>query len=119
MNCRTALLSAAFFAVVSTPGVAQTSLIHEGSWLVAGSASLTRSHSDDGSSTSTHAALVPTGLRFMNDHLAIGGSAVLAYDDFGGGGGHAVTYGIGPAARLYASTVTDWKPFIAASVAPE
>ena len=76
-----------------------------------------RNHSDDGGGTSTHASLVPTGLRFINEHFAIGGTLLLAYDDFGTE--NAVTYGIGPAARFYPSPATNWKPFLAASIAPE
>jgi len=96
---------------------AQDAPMHDGSWLIGGSAALTRSHVDVNNSTTTHAALDPTGLYFINSHLAVGGTINLGYDEFPNG--HATTYGIGPAIRVYPSSSGAWQPFVAASFTPE
>jgi hypothetical protein len=102
---------------LATRATAQTASPHSGSWLVGGGAALTRDRNSQAGGTTTHAALDPTGLRFVNAHLALGGAMVLGYDGFPEG--RALTYGIGPAARYYPLAGAPWQPFLAVSVAPE
>ena len=105
------------FLTLTSHAAAQTAPLHAGSWLIGGSAGLTRERNSQLDETTTHAALDPTGLVFINQHLALGGELTFGYDDLGGG--HALTYGIGPAARYYPLTAAQWQPFVAVSVAPQ
>ena len=106
------------FLTLTGRAVAQTAPLHSGSWLIGGSAALTRDRNTQLDETTTHAGLDPMGLVFVNPHLALGGALTVGYDGLGGGG-HAVTYGIGPAARYYPLTAAQWQPFAALSVSPE
>lgn len=106
------------FLTLSSRALAQSAPLHSGGWLIGGSASLTRDRNSQQEETTTHAGLNPTGLVFLNSHLALGGELALGYDGLGNGG-HAVTYGIGPAARFYPMTTTAWLPFLAVTAARE
>lgn len=117
---RTSILLSAIcltFLTLTSRAVAQTAPLHAGSWLIGGSAAVTRDRNNQAGGTTTHAAVDPTGLVFINSHLALGGELAFGYDDLGGG--HALTYGIGPAARYYPMTSVQWLPFVALSVFPE
>lgn len=102
---------------LTTRVAAQTVTPHSGSWLIGGSAGLTRDRNSQQGATTTHVGLDPTGLVFVNSHLAIGAEIVFGYDELGDG--HALAYGIGPAARYYPMAAAAWQPFVALSVTPE
>lgn len=105
------------FLTLTSRALAQSAPLHSGSWLIGGSAGVTRDRNSEQGATTTHVALDPTGLVFVNSHLAVGGELVFGYDELGDG--HALAYGIGPAARIYPLTAAAWQPFVALSVTPE
>lgn len=106
------------FLTLSSRALAQSAPLHSGSWLIGGSASFTRDRNSQEEETTTHAGLNPTGLVFLNSHVALGGELAVGYDGLGHGG-HAISYGIGPSARFYPTTMTTWLPFLAVTAAPE
>lgn len=117
---RTSVLLAVGILTLGAPAsraVAQTSPLHSGSWLIGGSAGLTRDRNSQQGATTTHVALDPTGLVFVDSHLALGAAFLFGYDELGNG--HALAYGIGPAARYYPMTGAPWLPFLALSATPE
>ena len=103
----------------SSLGAQIASPIHQGAWIVSGTAGLTRSHVEgifDDDRTSFW--LQPTGLRFIGSHLAVGGSVSLGYNS--GSGGSAFAYGVGPSARYYfTGPGPEWLPFVSATISPQ
>lgn len=92
--------------------------IHEGAWLIGGSASLSRTHNDASNSDNSSFFLAPTGLWFATPRLAVGGTAALSYTSLSLG--HSTDYGIGPGARYYFGDLsTEYLPFVAASFTPQ
>lgn len=88
-----------FILALAAPAAAQTAggPTDRGSWVLGGSASLSRTESDGRSATGI--SLAPSVLRFIANRLAVGGEVGLNYTDTDGG--NSQSWRVGPAARLY------------------
>ena len=87
-----------FILVLAAPAAAQTGgPTDRGSWVLGGSASLSRNETDGRSATSI--SLAPSLLRFIANNVAVGGEIGLGYTDTDLGS--TQSWRIGPAARLY------------------
>jgi hypothetical protein len=117
---RTVAFGAALLTVGAARGYAQhTSPAHPGGWIVSGSGSLGRTHSDAADVDVTHVGIRPVGLVFLTSRLALGASLPLSYAHYSNPSGHTANYGIGPAARYYFIADTSrWLSFIGAAVEP-
>ena len=123
MNGRFALMmcAAAQVAVASLVSAAanaqQSSPIGQGSWIIGGSAGLSRNHDDATDQTATFARLSPTGLLFVRPRLAIGGALTLGYSSTPAASFTAI--GLGPTARYYFGDMTGQLfPFLSIAVIP-
>lgn len=95
----------------------QSSPIGQGSWIISGSAGLSRNHDDATDQSSTFARLSPTGLLFVRPRFAIGGALALGYSSRPGAS--FSTFGLGPSARYYfGDTGGQLFPFLSAAVIP-
>lgn len=108
--------------VAASPAAAQAAApakypLHTGEWLVAGSATLSRTHDQTVDATTTSAGLQPTGLRFVTPHVAVGGTVLLSYSSFSFG--HSASYGLGPQVRYYFNSSSAVLPFVSASAVPQ
>lgn len=90
--------------------------LHAGGWIIGGGGSLGRSHDQTSGDDRTFAAFSPTGLRFVNSHLAIGAAVALSYTS--GPAGTSRSYGVGPQVRYYFSNSPKTLPFVSTSVTP-
>jgi hypothetical protein len=88
-----------FILALATPAAAQTAggPTDRGSWVLGGTASLSRTETDGRESTGI--SLAPSILRFVANNLAVGGEIGLGYTDTDGGS--TQSWRVGPAARLY------------------
>ena len=114
--CAAAQVAAA--SLVSVPANAQqSSPIGQGSWIISGSAGLSRNHDDATDQTATFARLAPSGLLFVRPRLAIGGALALGYSST-----PVVSYltiGLGPSVRYYFGDMSGQVfPFLSAAVIP-
>jgi outer membrane protein W len=95
----------------------QSSPIGQGSWIISGSAGLSRNHDDATDQTATFARLSPTGLLFVRPRLAIGGALTLGYSSTPAASFMAI--GLGPTARYYFGDMTGQLfPFLSVAVIP-
>jgi hypothetical protein len=85
--------------VLATPAAAQTAggPTDRGSWVLGGTASLSRSENDGRSATGI--SLAPSVLRFIANRIAVGGEFGLSYTDTDAGSSRS--WRVGPAARFY------------------
>lgn len=98
----------------------QPSPIGHGSWLVGGSAGLSRDHANGGS-TRTTASLAPVGLYFVAPGLALGGTLNVGYATgvAQGGDSHETVLGVAPTIRYFFGDLADKVfPYLNASVGP-
>lgn len=119
MSLTSRLLAAFALAALARPVLSQsaTSPIHRDAWIVAGSGSFGRVSEDGASSDRTYISVAPTALKFVTDHLAFGGSAVLGYSSVESSSAHTV--GVGPAVRYYfADPEQRIYPYLSAAVMP-
>jgi hypothetical protein len=103
---------AACFAPSSAANAQRSIGIHDGGWMIAGTASISRA--DD----QTGVEMQPAGFVFVTPHLAIGGVLPFGYQPFAAG--RSLQYGIGPTARYYfGAGSARLLPYIGASVMGE
>jgi hypothetical protein len=98
----------------------QKSPIGKDSWLVGGSAGLSRTSTDGGPGT-TNASLAPFGLYFFVPHLAVGGTVDLGYQwsKLQGADAHDATVGVEPTIRyFFGDPAGKLFPYLNASIGP-
>jgi len=101
-------------------GAQHQSPVHTGGWIISGSGSLGRSHTDASDVDVTHVGIRPTGLVFLTSRFALGASLPLSYSHLSDPSGHSYSYGLGPAARYYfAADTSRWLWFVGAAVEPQ
>lgn len=118
---RIATAALGLLALASTRARAQhQSPAHTGGWIIGGSGSLGRSHTDAIDADITHIGVRPTGLVFLTSRFALGASLPLSYSHLSNPSGHSYSYGLGPAARYYfAADTSHWLWFVGAAVEPQ
>ncbi|HSQ29823.1 MAG TPA: hypothetical protein VLN49_08235 [Gemmatimonadaceae bacterium] len=94
--------------------------VHTGGWIISGSGSLGRSHTDASDADVTHIGIRPTALVFLTNRFALGASLPVSYSRLSNPSSHIYSYGLGPAARYYfVADTSRWLSFVAASVEPQ